>query len=82
MQAWHVLEPTNEFVDGIPMDAICAHLQAVAEGRIAHLIINVPPGMPNRCWWACSGPPGYGSSTRNPDGCSPLIASHWRSGTA
>ena len=44
IQAWHILEPSTEFVDGTPIDAICAHLQAVTEGRIAHLIINVPPG--------------------------------------
>ena len=44
IQAWTVLEPTTKFVEGIPMDAICAHLQAVTEGRIAHLIVNVPPG--------------------------------------
>src|SRR5215471_8297775 len=43
-QAWHVLEPGTPFVDGIPMQAICAHLQAITEGRLAHLIINVPPG--------------------------------------
>ncbi len=44
MQAWPVLEPSTEFVEGIHIDAICSHLQAVTEGRIAHLIINVPPG--------------------------------------
>src|SRR6266568_5860674 len=44
MQAWPVLEPSTEFVGGIHVDAICLHLQAVTEGQIAHLIINVPPG--------------------------------------
>ncbi|HVN21113.1 MAG TPA: phage terminase large subunit [Dongiaceae bacterium] len=44
MQAWHVLEPYTKFVDGIHIDAICEHLQAVTEGRIDNLIINVPPG--------------------------------------
>src|SRR5579863_2036635 len=44
MQAWPILEPGTEFVDGIHIDAICLHLQAVTEGRIPHLIINVPPG--------------------------------------
>jgi len=44
VQAWPVLEPSTKFVDGIHIDAICAHLQAVTEGRIGHLIINVPPG--------------------------------------
>src|SRR6185436_10549974 len=43
-QAWPILEPTAEFVDGLHIEAICSHLQAVTEGRIAHLIINVPPG--------------------------------------
>ncbi len=43
-QAWPVLEPSTTFVEGIHIEAICLHLQAVAEGRIANLIINVPPG--------------------------------------
>ena len=43
-QSWHVLEPTTPFVDGIHVRAICQHLQAVTEGRISNLIINVPPG--------------------------------------
>ena len=29
MQAWPVLEPGTEFVEGIHIDAICLHLQAV-----------------------------------------------------
>jgi len=44
IEAWHVLEPSTEFVDSMHIDAICLHLQAVTEGRIAHLIVNVPPG--------------------------------------
>ena len=44
VQAWHVLEPSATFVDGIHVEAICEHLQAVTEGRIRNLIINVPPG--------------------------------------
>ena len=43
MQAWPILEPGTEFVEGIHIDEICLHLQAVSEGRIANLIINVPP---------------------------------------
>ena len=43
-QAWPVLEPSTPFVDGIHVQAICTHLQAVSEGRIRDLIINVPPG--------------------------------------
>src|SRR5438270_9587046 len=30
-QAWPVLEPNVEFVEGIHIDAICEHLQAVTE---------------------------------------------------
>ncbi len=44
LQAWHVLEPDTPFVDGLHVRAICDHLQALTEGRIRHLIINVPPG--------------------------------------
>jgi predicted phage terminase large subunit-like protein len=44
IQAWPILEPGTEFVGGIHIDAICLHLQAVTEGRISNLIINVPPG--------------------------------------
>jgi predicted phage terminase large subunit-like protein len=44
MQAWPILEPSSEFVDGIHVDAICEHLQAVTLGKIGNLIINVPPG--------------------------------------
>src|SRR5215469_3351007 len=43
-QSWPVLEPSTPFVDGIHFEAICTHLQAVTEGRIRNLIINVPPG--------------------------------------
>src|ERR1035437_9211061 len=41
-QAWHILEP-GRFTDGIHVNAICSHLQAVTDGRIQNLIINVPP---------------------------------------
>src|SRR5215472_6890803 len=44
VQAWQVLEPDTPFVDGMHVRAICEHLQAVTEGRIRNLIINIPPG--------------------------------------
>jgi len=44
VQAWPVLEPAAPLVNGIHVGAICEHLQAVTEGRIRNLIINVPPG--------------------------------------
>lgn len=43
-QAWHVLEPTTELKWGWALDAICEHLQAVTDGRINRLLMNVPPG--------------------------------------
>jgi phage terminase large subunit-like protein len=42
--AWHVLEPAKELKWGWALDAICAHLEAVTDGRIKRLLINVPPG--------------------------------------
>ena len=44
IQAWSILEPATPFVEGFHIDAICEHLQAVTQGRIRNLIINVPPG--------------------------------------
>lgn len=41
--AWSEVEP-GEFVDGWHIDEICTHLEAVSDGRIKRLIINVPPG--------------------------------------
>ncbi len=41
--AWHVLEPGRKFKDNWHIGAICEHLQAVSEGRIHRLLINVPP---------------------------------------
>src|SRR6266852_2689973 len=44
VQAWPVLEPETPFVDGMHFRAVCDHLQAVSEGRIRHLIVNIPAG--------------------------------------
>jgi len=43
-QAWHVLEPSTELKWGWALDAICLHLQAVSDGDIKRLLMNVPPG--------------------------------------
>ena len=43
-QAWHVIDPGTPLVWGWVMDAICDHLQAVSEGRLSKVLINVPPG--------------------------------------
>ena len=58
--AWHVVEPGNEMIWGWHMQAICDHLEAVYNGDINRLLINVPPGFskslltsvffPSFCW--------------------------------
>lgn len=40
--AWHIIEPGNPFQDNWHIAVICAHLQAVTEGKISRLIINIP----------------------------------------
>ncbi len=42
--AWHVLEPATPLRWGWCLDAICEHLQAVHDGEIKRLLMNVPPG--------------------------------------
>jgi predicted phage terminase large subunit-like protein len=41
---WPVVEPAIPFIRGWPLSAIAEHLQAVTEGQIRRLLINVPPG--------------------------------------
>lgn len=41
---WPVVEPAIPFVRGWVLEAVCDHLQAVTEGYIRRLLINVPPG--------------------------------------
>lgn len=43
-RAWRILEPATPLKWGWALDAICAHLEAVTEGRINRLLMNVPPG--------------------------------------
>lgn len=43
-QAWHVLEPNTPLKWGWALDAICMHLQAVSDGDLKRLLMNVPPG--------------------------------------
>ena len=40
---WPTIEPGREFQDSWHIDAISEHLQAVVEGDIKRLIINIPP---------------------------------------
>lgn len=42
-QAWSVVEPASEYVPGWHIDAICEHLEAVLNGEIKNLLINIPP---------------------------------------
>lgn len=43
-QAWHIVEPITPLKWGWALDAICEHLEAVTDGRIHRLLMNVPPG--------------------------------------
>lgn len=43
-QSWHIVEPGAPLVWNWHIDAVCQHLQAVTDGRIKRLIINIPPG--------------------------------------
>lgn len=42
-QAWPIVEPGVEFVPGWHIELICEHLQAITDGEIRNLLINVPP---------------------------------------
>lgn len=42
--AWKNLDP-SPWVDGWPIEAVAEHLQAVVDGEIRRLIINIPPRM-------------------------------------
>src|SRR5579885_3080271 len=41
---WKYVEPDREFIDNWHIHAICDHLQAVTQGKITRLLINIPPG--------------------------------------
>jgi phage terminase large subunit-like protein len=43
-EAWHVLEPATPYVANWHIEAICQHLEAVSDGTITRLLINIPPG--------------------------------------
>ena len=64
-QAWSVVEPAQPLLDGWHVEAMCDHLQAVKEGHIRKLLINIPPGhakskIVSVCWpawvWAAGRP--------------------------
>lgn len=41
--AWHVVEPATPYIPNWHIDAISEHLEAVTQGQIRNLIINIPP---------------------------------------
>ena len=41
--SWQAIEPGRDFYDNWHIDAVSDHLQAVVEGDIKRLIINIPP---------------------------------------
>lgn len=51
---WHVLEPVDPFVEGWPLECLCAHLEAITRGETVAIdgeerhfnrfLANVPPG--------------------------------------
>lgn len=41
---WHILHPKRAFVEGWVIQAIAEHLEAVTDGQITRLLVNVPPG--------------------------------------
>jgi len=41
--AWPIIEPGYNYVDGWHVQAICEHLEAVFNGDIRNLLINMPP---------------------------------------
>ena len=42
-RSWSAIEPGRDFYDNWHIDAVSEHLQAVVEGKIKRLIINIPP---------------------------------------
>lgn len=42
--AWDVLEPGQPYIHGWHVDAICEHLEAITNGDLNRLLINIPPG--------------------------------------
>lgn len=42
-QAWPIVEPGAVFTPGWHIDCICEHLEAVTNGDISELLINMPP---------------------------------------
>ena len=56
-QAWKVVEPKKPLVWNWHMGAVCEHLQAITEGQIRYLLINIPPrhtkSLTASVFWPC-----------------------------
>lgn len=92
-QAWHILEPETQFIDGWHIKAICEHLEAITNGQIRNLIINVPPRTCKStivsvmwpAWWWIREPHkrflcashSYDISGRDSRNCREIIQSDW-----
>lgn len=92
-QAWHVLEPETELVWNWHLDAVCLHLEAVTDGRVKRLLINVPPGhlksmlvgvfwtawvwLRNPSWRVMFGSYAMSLSQRDSVKCRDVITSQW-----
>ncbi len=42
-QSWHVVEPGVKFIESWHIEEICEHLEAVSDGEIQKLLVNIPP---------------------------------------
>lgn len=42
-QVWHIIENKKPYIWNWHLDAICDHLEAVTNGEINYLLINIPP---------------------------------------
>src|SRR5262245_4422185 len=54
-EAWPAIDPA-EYQGCWAIDALCEHLQAVSEGQIRNLLVNIPPRCGPRANVALSGP--------------------------
>ena len=46
-QAWPHIKGDTPFIDSEALQAICEHLEAVANRKIKNPLINIPPGRNN-----------------------------------
>lgn len=56
-EAWPIVEPATPFVHGWHIDVLAEHLQAVSQGEIRRLIVNIPPrtmkSLTTAVFWPC-----------------------------